>query len=84
MVESHARGDGIGDGRGEAEADAVGEHGLLIGELRLWSLVRGVGGPKHRDKTGVGRAEAQQQQRLRRGLEIVVGQPDRDERRAQN
>jgi hypothetical protein len=84
MVESHARGDGIGDGRGEAEADAVGEHGLLIGELRLWSLVRGVGGPKHRDKTGVGRAEAQQQQRLRRGLVIVVGQPDRDERRAQN
>lgn len=45
---------------------------------------RGVGGPQHRDKTGVGRAEAQQQQRLRRGLVIVVGQPDRDERRAQN
>jgi hypothetical protein len=80
MVESHARGDGIDDGRGEAEADAVGEHGLLIGELRLWSLVRGVGGPQHRDKTGVGRAEAQRQQCLRRGLVIVVGQPDCDER----
>lgn len=84
MVQSHAGRDAVHDGRGESQADPVAEHGLPIGQLGLRSFGRGVRGPERSDKAGVDRTEAQQQQRLRRGRVVVIGQPGPHERRAQN